>query len=266
MLAHVDLKIFGYTNANASLDNFTRDLFEAQINLPHFPQPLHVFTTHLKATSGNPADDGAKRAAEASAISNYFVTGFLTTNALHPYILTGDLNEDINRPVSTNQPVQRLITAPTGLQLATPRNPFNNDDRTWSIQGGLSVRLDYLLPCGLLFSNIATSQVFRTDLLTNPPPPLLTTDDVTASDHLPVLMVFNSPYDKPFRLLSITRSNPFVTVTWQSVPGQPYRVDSSSNLAAWTGLASNLVATGMSYVLTTNVPGDMRFFRVYRIP
>ncbi len=211
-------------------------------------------------------DDGAKRAAEASAISNYFVMGFLTTNALHTYVLTGDLNEDINRPVSTNQPVQRLISAPTGLQLTTPRNPFNSDDRTWSIQGSLSVRLDYLLPCGLLFSNIASSQVFRTDLLTNPPPPLLADDDITASDHLPVLTVFNSPYDKPFRLLSITRSNPSVTLTWQSVSGQPYRVESSSNLTVWTGLASNLVASGTSYSFVTNVTGSTRFFRVFRVP
>jgi hypothetical protein len=104
----------------------------------------------------------------------------LTTNALHPYVLTGDLNEDINRPVSTNQPVQRLISAPTGLQLTPPRNPFNSDDRTWSIQGGLSVRLDYLLPCSLLFSNIASSQI-RTDLLTNSPPSWQRT--TSPSDH-----------------------------------------------------------------------------------
>ena len=110
------------------------------------------------------------------------------------------------------------------------------------------------------------SQVFRTDILNPVPPNLNSNDDKVASDHLPVMMVFNNPYDKAFRLLSIARSNASVTLTWQSVTGQPYRVDSSSNLAAWTGLASNLVATGMSYVFTTNVIGDTLFFRVYRIP
>jgi endonuclease/exonuclease/phosphatase family metal-dependent hydrolase len=259
-LPHADLSPFGYTNAN-----FTRDLFEAQISVFGFPQPLHVFTAHLKSGTTD-ADDAARRAAEASAISNFFVLGFLTTNALHPYLLTGDLNEDIAHPATgSQQPIQRLTNG-TGLQLTTPRNPASDSEQTFSIRGVLDRRYDYLLPCGLLFSNIAGSQVFRTDLLANPPPPLLANDDATASDHLPVLMVFNSPYDKPFRLLSITRSDPSLALTWQSVPGQPYRVESSSNLAAWAELASNLVASGTSYLFATHVTGSTRFFRVYRVP
>ena len=259
-LPHADLDPFGYTNAN-----FTRDLFEAQISVPGFPQPLHVFTTHLKSGTSDP-DDAARRAAEAGAISNFFVLGFLTTNALHPYLLTGDLNEDIARPATgSQQPVQRLTNG-TGLQLTTPRNPVSDGEQTISIRGSLNRRYDYILPCGLLFSNIASSQVFRTDLLANPPPPLLTNDDVTASDHLPVWMVFNSPYDKPFRLLSILRRDPSLTLTWQSVPGQTYGVESSSNLTAWTMLASNLVASGTSYSFLTNVAGSRRYFRVHRIP
>ncbi|MGO9588061.1 MAG: immunoglobulin domain-containing protein [Limisphaerales bacterium] len=39
-----DLTPYGYTNSG-----FTRDLFEAQISLPGFSQPLHVFTVHLKS-------------------------------------------------------------------------------------------------------------------------------------------------------------------------------------------------------------------------
>src|SRR5436309_15675445 len=66
------LSSFGYSG------NFTRDLFEAEITVPNFTQPLHVFTTHLKALSD--VDSAAKRAAEASAVSNFFVAGFLTTN------------------------------------------------------------------------------------------------------------------------------------------------------------------------------------------
>ena len=68
---------------------------------------------------------------------------------------------------SNPQSIQRLISAPTGLQLTTPLNALTGSERTWSIQDadGLTVRYDYILPCGLLFSNITGSQVFRTDLL-----------------------------------------------------------------------------------------------------
>ncbi|MCU0789082.1 MAG: immunoglobulin domain-containing protein, partial [Verrucomicrobia bacterium] len=104
----VSLVPFGYNGY------FTRDLFEAEIAVPGYPKPVHVFTTHLKA--GQTTDASARRAAEANAISNYFVNGFLTTNASRPYLLTGDMNEDIYRPPSSNpQTIQRLTSGPTGL-------------------------------------------------------------------------------------------------------------------------------------------------------
>jgi endonuclease/exonuclease/phosphatase family metal-dependent hydrolase len=184
-LHHTDLTPYG-----ASGNSYTRDLFEAQITVPGFSQPVHVFNSHLKASTDTTSM--LRRAAEAGAVSNFFYTGFLATNATHPYVLTGDLNEDINRPPSgSKQPIQRLVNSATGLQLTTPVNPYTSDDRTISIQSSLTARFDYILPCGSLFSNIASSQVFRTDLLPSPPPPLLAADDKTASDHLPVLMVFN---------------------------------------------------------------------------
>jgi hypothetical protein len=90
-------------------------------------------------------------------------------------------------------------------------------------------------------------------------------DSSNASDHLPVLMVFNNPYDKTFQLTFFARTNPGVALKWESVPGQPYRVQISSNLTTWSVLASNLVATNYSYTFTTNnVPGSMKFFRIYR--
>ncbi|MEK7782148.1 MAG: immunoglobulin domain-containing protein [Verrucomicrobiota bacterium] len=255
-----DLNPFGYTNAN-----FTRDLFEAQITVPGFPQPLHVFTVHLK--SGQGTDDSNRRSAEASAISNFITQVYFSTNSLHPYLLTGDMNEDIARPPSSNpQSIQKLISTPTGLRLTTPLNPYSGSELTHSIQAGLGKRYDYILPCELLYANIASSQVFRTDLLPNPPAPLLASDAVTASDHLPVFMTFNNPYDKPFRLLSFTRSNLTVTLKWESVLGQPYRVESSTNLTGWNTLASNLVATGTNYTFSTNLNDATRYFRIYRGP
>jgi endonuclease/exonuclease/phosphatase family metal-dependent hydrolase len=260
----VSLAQFGYSG------NFTRDLFEAQIAVPGFPQPLHVFVTHLKATTSSPQADADKRAAEASAISNVFVTAYLTTNALHPYILSGDMNEDVFRPetnrYTTGQPIQRLVSAPTGLMLTTPVNPFTDSDLTESIQGALDVRFDYILPCGLLFSNIIASQVFRTDRLPNPPAPLLANDDKTASDHLPVVMTFANPYAKPFRITSITRTNQSVSVEWESVPGQPYRVEGSSDLATWSVVSTNITATGANASFRTNLADLVKFVRVYRFP
>lgn len=252
----VDLDGFGYTNGN-----FTRDLFEAQLAVPGFPQPLHVFTTHLKAGTSS-SDDAARRAAEASAISNYFVTGFLTTNALHPYLLTGDLNEDIAIPATGSQlPLQRLTNG-TGLRLTTPVNPISGGAQTFSIRGTLNRRYDYILPNGLLFSNLVSSQVFRTDLLLEPPAPLLASDSATASDHLPVLMTFANPYEQPFRFTAVTRSHATVTLAWQSVPGQQYRVEHSTNLTAWTALAANLTATNGVFIYRTNVLDERLFFRV----
>jgi len=256
---------------NASLTNFgyngifTRDMFEAQIAVPGFPQPLHVFSVHLK--SGNDSvTDTPRRAAEARVISNFFANGWLTTNGLRPYILTGDMNEDIAHPdAGSGLPIQTMTNG-TGFRLTTPLNPFTLSNVTHSIQGALDRRYDYILPNTLLYSNIASSMVFRTDVLSPVPPNLNSNDDMVASDHLPVKMVFNNPYDKPFRVLALARTNQAVTLTWQSVLGQPYRVDSSSNLTSWSALASNLVATSNTFTLTTNVVGDIRYFRVYRLP
>jgi endonuclease/exonuclease/phosphatase family metal-dependent hydrolase len=257
-----DLTPYGYTGSG-----FTRDLFEAQISVPGFSQPLHVFTVHLK--SATDADSSAKRAAEAGAVSNFFATVYLPANGQQPYVLSGDMNEDILRPPPGNpQSIQRLISVPTGLQLTTAVNPFTGSERTWSIQDadGLTVRYDYILPCAMLSSNIVSSQVFRTDLLPNPPPPLLAGDDKTASDHLPVFMVFGNPFNTPFRLLSIGMTNQIVSLQWESASNRSYNIEVSSNLAAWTPLAMNLTAPDVDCTFTTNVPGDVKFFRVYRAP
>ena len=251
---------FGYNGT------FTRDLFEAQIAVPGFSQPLHVFVAHLKSGTSS-SDDAARRAAEASAVSNFFVTGFLTTNALHPYLLAGDMNEDIAFPATgSQQPIQRLTNG-TGLRLTTPLNPFTLSPLTHSIQSpnGLNRRYDYIFPNPLLFSNIQGSQIFRTDLLNPVPPNLNSNDDIVASDHLPVLMVFNNPFTQPFALTAFDRSNQDVVLTWQSVPGQSYRVETSADLTNWLTLADALLATTGSFTFGTNFPASVQFFRVKRL-
>jgi endonuclease/exonuclease/phosphatase family metal-dependent hydrolase len=255
-----DLTPYGYTGSG-----FTRDLFEAQISVPGFPQPLHVFTVHLKSSTD--ADSSAKRAAEAGAVSNFFATVYLPTSGQQPYVLSGDMNEDILRPSPSNlQPIQSLVSTPTGLQLTTAVNPYTDSELTISIRDGLTKRYDYILPCAMLSSNIVSSQVFRTDLLSPLPPNLFSYDDNTASDHLPVFMVFGNPFGTPFRLLSIGRTNQIVSLQWESVSNRSYQIEVSSNLAAWTPLATNLTATGANFTFTTNVPDSVKFFRVYRAP
>jgi endonuclease/exonuclease/phosphatase family metal-dependent hydrolase len=268
-LHNSNLDQYGYTNSN-----FTRDLFEAQIAVPNWPLPLHVFDAHLKSTdSSNPQDDADKRAAEASAVSNYFATVFLPgTNGTHPYLLAGDMNEDAFFPDSdyvSGQPIQRLTSAPTGLQMTIPINPITHTDLTESIQSSLDTRFDYILPCPLLFSNIAGSEVFRTDLLTNLPPNLFSNDDMTASDHLPVLMVFKNPFDTPFKLLSIARTNQSLALNWESQNNRVFDIEASPDLFSWTPFATNLAATttNASFIFTTNNVGDpIKFFRIYRVP
>ncbi len=271
-LSSSNLANFGYTNGSSS---FTRDLFEAQIAVPGFSQPLHVFVAHLKATTSGGQDDADRRAAEASCVSNFFVNVFLAgTNKLHPYLLSGDLNEDILRPETgsyvTGHPIQRLISPPTGLQFTSPTNPFTGaptNDMTESIRASkLTVRFDYIMPCPLMFSNIVGSQIFRTDKLFPVPLNLNSNDDRIASDHLPVMMVFKNPFQNPFRLLSVTRSNLALTLNWESVPGQQYAVESSPDLVNWTAFATNLVATNFTQTFNSNSPVDAQFFRVRKAP
>jgi endonuclease/exonuclease/phosphatase family metal-dependent hydrolase len=262
----VSLTAFGYSGS------FTRDLFQARVAVPGLANPLSVFTTHLKATTSSPQNDANRRAAEAGAISNFFVTTYLTgPDAQTPYLLTGDLNEDVFRPdtnrYSSGLPVQRLVSGPTGLRLTTPRNPYSESDLTLSIRSTLNVRFDYILPCGSLYSNLASSQVFRTDLLPALPAPLLGGDSATSSDHLPVMMSFNlATPPQPFQMLALVRTNNQVTVSWQSTPGGIYRLETSSNLITWTTLASSLVATASQFSLSTNLQNPALFFRAYRQP
>ena len=257
---------YGYTGTG-----FTRDLFEAQIAMPNWPLPLHVFVAHLKATSSsNPQNGADKRAAMASAISNYFVNVFLPgANGSHPYVLTGDMNEDAFFPDTdyvSGQPIQRLTSPPTGLQMTTPINPVTHADLTESIQGSLDTRFDYILPCGLLFSNIAGGEVFRTDLLTNFPPNLFSNDDKIASDHLPVLMVFRNPFDTPFKLLSIVRTNQHITLRWESQSNRVFNIEASPDLRLWTPFATSIATSTDTSSFTTNLTNAEKFFRLYRVP
>lgn len=258
------------TNLSAFGTNiaFTRDLFEAEIAVPDFDEPVHVFTAHLKSGTTSTAD-AIRRAAEAAAISNFFVTNFRPAYSNRLYILTGDLNEDIARPATgSRQPIQRLVNDATGLRLTTPTNPVTGSELTFSIRNtnGLSRRYDYVLPCDLLFSNLASNLVFRSDLLTPLPPGLFSNDVRTASDHLPVMIWFANPYPRPFRLLSLETAGPDVILRWETMSNRLYTVEVSTNLLGWQPLATNLLAVSTNLSFTTPGAQPARFFRVVRQP
>lgn len=257
-LAHADLNSFDYTNAN-----FTRDLFEAEISVPNWPLPLHVFATHLKSSAGGYTDAAARRAAEAAAITNFLATNFFVLHPADPFTLSGDMNESDTNTLA----IQRLISEPTKLQLINPVNPVSGSINTYSIQGSLSERIDFIFPCALLGSNLMASQVFRTGLLSPLPPRLNADDDSVASDHLPVLMTFANPFNTPFKLLSITRNNQNIALRWESATNRFFGVETSSNLVDWVALATNLFSTGNNFTFSTNNATDqMQFFRVRRVP
>lgn len=263
----VDLAPFGYAGTDPS-PYFTRDLFEADIQMPDFSRPLHVFTVHLKANQD--ADSAAKRAAEAGAISNFFATVYLPSHGDEPYILSGDMNEDVLKPVLAGlPPVRRLANPSTGLQITTPVNPLTDSELTWSIQDddfGPTMRYDYILPCAALSSNIVSGQVFRTDLMTPRPFNLYSNDDKIASDHLPIFMVFANPFQTSFRLLSFELTNQIVTLIWESQSNHLYNIEVSSNLVQWMPLVVNLSATGPQTAFSTNMTSTPRFYRICRMP
>ena len=260
-LGRSDLTMWGYDGV------FTRDLFEAEIAVPGFNEPLHAFSIHLKAF--NDPESGPRRAAEASAISNFFVNVFRPAKGHRPYVLAGDFNEDIARPRSYEQgAMQRIINGATGLQLTTPRNPFNNDERTHSSRNANpSIRFDYILPGQLLFTNLATNWIFRTDYLT-PVPPGVQSDDVqVASDHLPLVAVFNNPYyvPAPFRA-AVRIENQTAIVSWHSLVGNKYVVRGSFNLTNWFNASPTITATGTNSDWAGALVPNSMFFRIVEVP
>lgn len=262
-LCHASLVAFGYTNSPST---FTRDLFEAEINVPGFNTPVHVFTTHLKA--GQTQADAERRTAEASAISNFFATVFQPASGGHPYLVTGDMNDDLDHPSDPDYiALSRLLTPPTGLHLTTPLNAATGSALTWSIRNSsLTRRFDYVLPGTLLFSNILGSQIFRADQLSAPPAPLTRTDAATASDHLPVLMFFRNPFNGPFRILEASATTQSVALRWESAAGRWYQVEESANGADWSPLTPLMQAGGPSFAWTNPGASGTTLLRIYRQP
>jgi hypothetical protein len=152
------------------------------------------------------------------------------------------------------------------LRLTTPLDPATAGSNTYSIRASLSERIDYILPCGLLSSNIANSQIFRTDILSPMPANLVSGDSKTASDHLPVIMSFDNPYDPAPKIASVVASNQFLNLSWLAITGRNYQVQFSSNLVNWSTAGSTVFASTTNLAWTTPRNGSRQFFRVRQQP
>lgn len=252
-----DLTPFGYSN-----DVFKRDLFHAEIAVPGFPEPLHVFTLHLK--SGQDRDSATQRAAEAGAVSNFFVTTFTTNFPKAPFLVTGDLNEDILRPPASRlDAIRRLANVETGLRLTTPINPVDHQELTFSTQaaGGMMRRYDYILPCGLLWSNIVSSEVFRSDTFDVQPAGLWPEDTRRASDHLPVLIKVASPYQQR-PILSAHEGHTTLRISAEGIAGNNWELQTSTDLKTWTAVTIQPTSEGSSLVWVIPKSNACEFIRL----
>ncbi len=246
---------------------FTRDLFEAEMAVPGWHRPLRLFVAHLK--SGQDATSATRRAAEGGAVSNFLARMFLAGGAT-PYLLAGDFNEDLLQPParSGGHPgiVPVLANDATGLRLTTPFNPVSGESATFSIRADLIRRYDYILPCGVLWSNVVASQVFRTDLQTPLPAGLLAGDDRRASDHLPVLMIFGAEPASPFHV-GWRRDDQGWRLTWPRGEGWD-ALEFSPDLAGWADDAAWVDGGDGTDAVTPPLAltGPSGFWRVRRMP
>jgi hypothetical protein len=162
--------------------------------------------------------------------------------------------------------IPKLTDPAVGLRLTSPLHPVTRSERTFSIRTSLQSRLDYILPNGLLYSNIVASQTFRTGVLNPLPSALLVDDDRTASDHLPVLMIFESPYTISFQITEIAVEGNFLSLRWEAIPGRRYAIEWSPDLEDWQPAAAGILASAPIGLWQTARPSDPRYYRLWLEP
>ena len=59
----------------------------------------------------------------------------------------------------------------------------------------------------------------------------------------------------------IVVSNQIVTLQWQTIPGQKYQLESSTDLKTWNVEAANLIAALNTVTWSTNITQNLQFFR-----
>lgn len=242
---------------------FTRDLFEAELAVPDYFAPVHVFTTHLK--SGQLGSSPTNRFFEALAVSNFFVHTFPAAQRARGYVLTGDFNEDHADPPLPRHRAVLALTNGTGLRMTLPRNPGTGREWTLSIRDRLDRRYDYILPGGLLHSNLTGSMVFRSDTFFPRPPEMERTDSAAASDHLPVMMWFAHPDEAPLVIRAIRPNDRQFALAWPAQPGRRYEISAAEAPGSWQ-VVTTVPATSAEPVWSTDIAGVIRWFRLRAVP
>lgn len=242
---------------------FTRDLFEAELAVPDYFAPVHVFTTHLK--SGQLGASPTNRYFEALAVSNFFVHTFPAAPRARGFVLTGDLNEDHANPPLPRHRAVMALTNGTGLRMTLPRNPGTGREWTLSIRDRLDRRYDYVLPGGLLFSNFAAGLVFRSDTLFPRPPGMERTDSATASDHLPVMLWFGHPDEAPFAVQARAGGDATISLTWPAQLGRRYEISAAELPGSWQAVET-VRAESVNPVWSAPADGVTRWFRLRTAP
>jgi endonuclease/exonuclease/phosphatase family metal-dependent hydrolase len=243
-----------------SSGRFTRDLFEAEVEVPGFATPVHVFTTHLKA--GSDANSLAVRAAEASAISNYFTRSLPVLYPGRPFVLMGDINEDVSKPRDVvRNPIPRLTNAATTLVMLNATNPVTFRPETWSSRFSLNTRFDYVLASRELAAEVSGAIVFRSDRVNPLPDGMLRTDSATASDHLPIMATIGEVTPILFRITEHFEAGGLVTLAWEADAGVGYRVERSADLRSWVQATATRATNRMTFP-----PGSVtEFYRIQRV-
>ncbi|MFN0068122.1 MAG: endonuclease/exonuclease/phosphatase family protein [Limisphaerales bacterium] len=242
---------------------FTRDLFEAELAVPDYLAPVHVFTTHLK--SGQLGASPTNRFFEALAVSNFFVNTFPAAQRARGHVLTGDFNEDHASPPLPRMSAVMALTNGSGLRMTLPRNPGTGREWTLSIRDRLDRRYDYVLPGGLLSSNLAAGLVFRSDTLFPRPPGMERTDSATASDHLPVMLWFGHPDEELFAVQAKSLAAGSISLTWPARVGRRYEISAVVRPGAWQAVET-VLAESVNPVWSAPADGMTRWFRLRTAP
>ncbi|MEP6685191.1 MAG: endonuclease/exonuclease/phosphatase family protein [Verrucomicrobiota bacterium] len=229
-----------------------RGLVSASVNIPGTIK-LDVFAAHLKAL--NTTTDAEKRQTEADVDRNN-VINWMSAHAADSIIVTGDWNETEDAGEATNWSGHQI-----GDLLPNPNEPYHPiatvhsagliDPSPLSIAGNHDTidstspdaRFDYTMYARMSFLN---GQIFDTKQYTSTQLAALNaangtnfiaSDSADASDHLPVLSVFQIGGTPPAPvLIKVAREGANLSVTYQKIaaPNFTYTIEGSNDLVSWT--------------------------------
>ncbi|HSW45962.1 MAG TPA: endonuclease/exonuclease/phosphatase family protein [Phycisphaerae bacterium] len=172
--------------------NFERPTIWAELDIDSPPDgaaDVRVFSTHYK--SGSTTTDGQTRLNQATE-DDAVITGLLTSDPNYQIYYAGDLNCQLG-----DAPLNRIQSHLTRLSIIDPNN---GSPVTYPSSGRI---IDHILYSVALQGRITNQRIFNSATGT-PPPPALSGDSATASDHLSLISTVDL-------LTTVTRYPPSIT-------------------------------------------------------